>query len=176
MNTERFYLKEIEPSDIHWIHKGLSNPNITKFYDVHFDTMEDTKVQMDWYETLKTSNTGLWWGIYDKKNDDFCGAGGLNAMDHRHKRAEVGLWLLEEHWGRGILKEVMPSIFNAGFERFELNRIEGFVVHQNEKCKRALEKIQFKHEGTMRSYELKDGAYIDVDIFAILRKDWQQYI
>jgi len=53
MNTANFYLKEVESTDIENIHKGLSNPEITKYYDVHFPTLEATKEQMDWYSNLK---------------------------------------------------------------------------------------------------------------------------
>jgi len=49
MTTTNYYLKEIEPNDIEKIHKGLSNPAITKYYAVHYDTLEDTKEQMEWY-------------------------------------------------------------------------------------------------------------------------------
>ena len=72
METKNYYLKEIEPSDIENIHKGLSNPDITKYYDVHFPTIEDTKEQMDWYRDLKKNGTGIWWGIYDKNDHQFC--------------------------------------------------------------------------------------------------------
>ncbi|WP_262482797.1 hypothetical protein [Aquimarina longa] len=43
INTKNYILKEIEQSDINNIHKGLSNPEITKYYDVHFSTLEETK-------------------------------------------------------------------------------------------------------------------------------------
>ena len=51
--------------------------------------------------------------------------------------------------------------------------IEGLVDRENSKCKRALEKINFVHEGTLREYEIKDGRNVDLDIYAILKKDWK---
>lgn len=172
MKTTNYILKEIEPSDIHHIHKGLSNPEITKYYDVHFATLEETEEQMEWYKNLKEEGTGVWWGIYDKVNNDFCGAGGFNGLEKDHRKAEIGLWLLKEHWGKGILKEVMPELFRIGFTDLNLNRIEGFVVSENDKCKSALEKINFIYEGTMRECEIKRGEKINVDIYAILKSDW----
>lgn len=173
MKTNKYYLKEIVDSDIVNIHKGLSNPEITKYYDVHFPTLEATKEQMEWYRNLKKEGTGLWWGIYDQSTHQFYGAGGFNGLDKQHQKAEIGLWLLKEYWGRGILKEVMPQLFEYGFEHLGLNRIEGFVVHENTKCKKALEKINFTFEGTMREGEIKNGEKINVDIYAILKSDWK---
>ncbi|BDD12591.1 N-acetyltransferase (plasmid) [Fulvitalea axinellae] len=172
METRNYILKEIRPSDINNIHKGLSDPEITKYYDVHFPTLEETEEQMEWYRNLKKEGTGIWWGIYDKKDDQFCGAGGFNSLDKQHRKAEIGLWLLKEYWGRGILKEIMPKLFEYGFEELDLNRIEGFVVNDNMKCKNALEKINFKYEGTMRESEIKNGQKIDVDFYSILRSEW----
>lgn len=173
MKTENHILKEIEFSDIHNIHKGLSNPEITKYYDVHFSTLEETKEQMQWYQKLKTEGTGVWWGIYDKKDQQFCGAGGFNNWEKQHKKAEIGLWLLKEYWGKGILKEIMPKLFEIGFTELNLNRIEGYVVSENTKCKSALEKINFHYEGTMRECEIKNDKKINVAIYSILRSEWK---
>lgn len=172
MKTKNYILKEIKPTDIKNIHKGLSNPEITKYYDVHFATLEETKEQMDWYENLKKEGTGIWWGIYDQKDNQFCGAGGFNGLEKQHQKAEIGLWLLKEYWGKGILKEVMPKLFEQGFTVLNLNRIEGYVVSDNVKCKNALEKINFKYEGTMRECEIKNDKKISVDIYAILKNEW----
>lgn len=174
METKNYFLKEIESSDIENIHKGLSNPDITKFYDVHFPTIEDTKEQMDWYRDLKKNGTGIWWGIYDKNDHQFCGAGGFNNLEKDHKKAEIGLWLLKEYWGKGILKEIMPKLFEEGFNKLDLNRIEGFVASDNLKCKNGLEKINFTYEGTMRECEIKNGKKIDVDFYSILKSEWIQ--
>ena len=173
MKTENYILKEIEDSDINNIHKGLSNPDITKYYDVHFSTLEETKVQMEWYRDLKKNRTGIWWGIYDETDDEFCGAGGFNSLDNKHKKAEIGLWLLKDYWGKGILNKVMPKLFEKGFTELDLNRIEGYVVSDNTKCKRALEKINFTYEGTKRESEIKNGQKISVDFYSILRSEWE---
>ncbi|WP_103865900.1 GNAT family N-acetyltransferase [Aquimarina sp. I32.4] len=172
MKTENYFLKEIESSDIDNIYKGLSNPDITRFYDVHFPTLEATKEQMEWYKELKENGTGVWWGIYNQKDYQFCGAGGFNSLDKEHKKAEIGFWLLQEFWGKGIMKEVMPRLFEEGFTKLDLNRIEGYVVSDNEKCKNGLEKINFTYEGTMRECEIKNGKTINVDLYSILKSEW----
>ncbi len=173
MKTDNYILREIEDSDIKNIHKGLSNPDITKYYDVHFSTLEDTKEQMEWYRNLKKNGTGIWLGIYTSADNEFCGAGGFNNLDSKHKKAEIGFWLLKDYWGKGILNEVMPKLFEIGFTDLDLNRIEGLVVSDNTKCKRALEKINFTYEGTMRESEVKNGQKISVDIYAILKSEWK---
>ncbi|CAA0166275.1 GNAT family N-acetyltransferase [Tenacibaculum maritimum] len=172
MSTANYFLKEIVASDINNIHKGLSDTDITRYYDVHFSTLEETKIQMKWYQNLKENGTGIWWGIYDKINQQFCGAGGFNDINKKHKKAEIGFWLLKEYWGKGILKEVMPQLFQIGFTKLNLNRIEGYVLSDNIKCKNALKKVNFTYEGTMREHEIKDNVKISVAIYAILKSEW----
>ncbi len=172
MKTENYYLKEIVSKDIVNIHKGLSDSEVTKYYDVHFSTIEETETQMAWYQELKEKGTGLWWGIYGVEDHKFRGAGGFNNLEKKHKKAEIGFWLLREYWGKGILKEVMPQLFSEGFENMDLNRIEGYVLNDNKKCKTALEKINFTYEGTMRESEIKNNQLVSIDIYSILQKDW----
>lgn len=172
MQTERFNLRPIVQEDIHFVHKGLSDPEITAYYGVHFDTLEETQGQMDWYAALVADGKGKWWAVVDKANGDTVGAGGYNDRDTTHKKAEIGFWLLKEYWGQGIMKEVMPALFQLGFDELELNRIEGFVVGGNDKCKRALAKTKFVHEGTLRQSEMHRGEIVDVDVFALLKSDF----
>jgi len=80
--------------------------------------------------------------------------------------------LLKDFWGKGIMTEVMPRLFDYGFNELNLNRIEGFVVHENSKCKSALEKINFTYEGTLRDSEIKDNELISVDVYSILKREW----
>lgn len=171
MKTDNYYLKEIESNDIVNIHKGLSDPDVTKYYAVHFTTIEETKTQMDWYQNLKEEGTGIWWGVFGIEDHQFRGACGFNGLEKEHKKAEFGLWLLKEYWGNGTFKEVIPLVFDYAFGEMNLNRIEAYVISENSNSKRALEKMDFKFEGTMRAFEIKDGKPIDVDIYAVLKRD-----
>jgi ribosomal-protein-alanine N-acetyltransferase len=69
------------------------------------------------------------------------------------------------------MQEAFPLICNYGFEKLNLNRIEGFVDSENTNCKKAIEKMNFKLEGTMRECEIKDGKYLIVDIYSKLQND-----
>ena len=162
MQTERFLLREIEDQDIHHIFRGLSHPDVIRYYGVSFMSLEATKEQMEWYANLKQTSKGLWWAIFTKITNEFCGAGGFNDRDAQTKKAEIGFWLLPEYWGKGIMQETMPRILQAGFEQLDLKRIEGFVDTQNANCIKALHRLGFQYERTDYRAEEKDGRWIDV--------------
>jgi len=168
LETERVYIRPIKATDLENIYKGLSHPDIIKYYGINFDSLEATKEQMTWFADLEKNGTGIWWAVCSKKNDTFLGAGGFNDLNKENKKAEIGFWLLPENWGQGIMTETMPLLFKYAFEILELHRIEGFVETKNSNCKNALAKLRFKHEGTMHDCEIKNGKFISLDIYAIL--------
>lgn len=96
------------------------------------------------------------------------GAAGFNNRGQVNKKAEIGMWLLPEYWGNGIMQEVFPLICNYAFKKLNLHRIEGFVESENHNCKKALNKLDFQWETCIRDAEIKDGKSISIDIYALL--------
>lgn len=169
IKTERLLLRQFVSSDLENVFKGLSDPEIIKYYGVSYNTLEDTKAQMQFFADIEKERTGIWWAVCSKDNKTFYGAGGLNSLSKEHKKAEIGFWLLTEFWGKGIMKEALPIICNCGFDNLGLHRIEGLVETDNFNCKNAMKKLDFIHEGTMRDCEIKNGKFISLDIYAKLR-------
>ena len=133
---------------------------------VSFDSLEETKEQMKWFADTKQK----WFAICSVDNNVFYGAGGLNDISKKHKKAEIGLWLLPEYWGKGIMKKVVPVICDYGFDKLELHRIEGFVDSENKNCKRAMSALDFEIEGTMRDCEIKNNKFVSIEVYSTIRK------
>lgn len=168
IETERFLLRQFTIKDLENVFIGLSHPDVIKYYGISFDTLEATKEQIRWFRDLEKNETGFWWAICSKDNKTFYGAGGFNDLEKDNRKAEVGFWLLPEHWGKGVMSEVMPIICNYGFKELNLHRIEGYVDSKNTNCKNALIKLNFKHEGTMVDCEIKDGEFVSLDIWSLI--------
>ena len=108
IQTDRLLLRPIVSSDIQNIFHGLSNPEVAKYYAVSYATLEATQEQMDWYAQPQQ----CWWAICSLDGQTFYGAGGLNDISTENKKAEIGLWLLPDFWGKGIMSEAMPLILS----------------------------------------------------------------
>ena len=169
-----YKLIEIKQKHLAWIYKGLSDEKVTRYYAVHFSSLEHTQEQMDWYANLREEKKGSWWLIKDISTQEFVGAGGCNDLDVEHAKAEIGFWLYPEFWGKGILNAVMPDLFAKGFFELGLNRIEGFVDADNVKCKRVLQKVNFKHEGTLREVEKQGDRFVDIDVYSVLKGEFDE--
>lgn len=85
---------------------------------------------------------------------------------HRHT-AEIGYWLGEEFWGKGIMSEVVPAFVNYCFEKFSLNRIAAQTYSNNPPSARVLEKSGFVLEGRLRNNVVKDGQILDSLVYAV---------
>ncbi len=170
IQTERFILRQFTSADLENVFRGLSHPDVIKYYGISFSSLEATKEQMTWFSDLEKNNTGIWWAICSKADNTFLGAGGLNDLDKDNRKAEIGFWLMPENWGKGIMKEVMPHICRYGFEKLNLHRIEGFVDSENKNCKNALAKLDFNYEGTMKDCEIKDEKFLSLDIYAMINQ------
>ena len=171
IETERFILRQITEYDLENVFKGLSHPDVIRYYGVNFDSIEATKKQIVWFKNLENNGKGIWWAICSKDNTIFYGAGGLNDLDQINRKSEVGFWLLPENWGNGIMKEAMLQICKYGFEKLKLHRIEGFVDSKNSNCKKGLAKLGFNYEGTMIDCEIKNKEYISLDVYAMINNE-----
>ena len=171
LKTENLLLRKIERGDLEHIFEGLSDPEVVRYYGVSYDTIEDAEEQMTFFENLEKDASGAWWAICDLGDQTFLGAAGINGINRQHERGEIGFWLLPTHWGRGIMKEVLPTVCRYGFESLGLHRLEAFVESENKSCKRLMKKSGFYHEGTMRDSERKMGKFISIEIYAMLQTD-----
>lgn len=171
ITTDHLLLRQFVESDLENVFKGLSHPDIIKYYGVSYTTLEESKEQMQFFSDQEKNETGIWWAVCSPDNETFYGAGGLNNLSKEHKKAEIGFWLLTDFWRLGIMTEAIPLICNYGFENLGLHRIEGLVEINNINCKRALDNLGFKHEGTMRECEIKDGRFISLDVYSKLKTD-----
>jgi RimJ/RimL family protein N-acetyltransferase len=82
--------------------------------------------------------------------------------------AEMGYFLAEPCWGRGIVTEVVRAFVPYALETFGLVRIFAEPYAHNRASCRVLEKAGFQHEGTLRRNSFKDGRFVDQELYAFV--------
>ena len=93
----------------------------------------------------------------------------INSDVHRLS-AEIGYWLAESWWGKGIMTEAVVKFTDHIFERFGLVRIYAEPYATNAASCRVLEKAGFVLEGRMRKNVIKDGQILDQFLYAKIRE------
>jgi [ribosomal protein S5]-alanine N-acetyltransferase len=168
LKTQRLLLRPFEDSDIENVFKGLSHPDVIKYYGVSYTILEETKTQMHFFKDLEKNETGQWWAICSLDKHFFYGGCGLNNINKQHRRGEIGYWLLTEFWGKGIIKEALPLVCDYGFKKMNLHRIEAVVETENANSKKVMLNMGFEYEGVMKECEIKNGKYISLEMYAKL--------
>jgi RimJ/RimL family protein N-acetyltransferase len=97
------------------------------------------------------------------------GMGVRPGADVHRIDAEVGYWLGEALWGRGIVAAALDALVPRAFERFDLQRVHAGVYSNNPASMRVLEKAGFVREGVHRRAVIKRGEVLDLVMFARLR-------
>lgn len=91
--------------------------------------------------------------------------------DVYQKTAELGYWLAEEFWGKGIMTRAVKRICEEGFSRWDIQRIYAEPFAHNAGSRRVLEKAGFSLEGVMRRGVYKRGQVRDFCMYALLREE-----
>lgn len=91
------------------------------------------------------------------------------GRDIHSKTAELGYWLGEPFWNRGIMSEAVAALARWAFGAFALERIYAEPFANNPGSARVLEKAGFVCEGRLRASVFKDGQRLDSFLYARVR-------
>lgn len=103
---------------------------------------------------------------------DVAAVGGIGLVlkdDVFRRSAEIGYWLGERYWSRGIVTEAVRAVTDYAFATFDLCRVYAGVFEWNPASMRVLEKAGYEFECRLRKSITKDGETIDELIYAIIR-------
>ncbi len=99
------------------------------------------------------------------------GSIGIFPQSDVHRRnAEMGYWLAEEYWGRGIVAEAIRQIVEYGFRTFDIDRIFARPFGSNVRSHRVLEKAGFTLEARFEGVLIKEGRREDEVYYSIRRR------
>ena len=87
---------------------------------------------------------------------------------HR-QTAELGYYIAEEYWGKGIMAEAVKQLCDHVFAHTDIIRIFAEPFARNSASCRVLEKAGFQYEGTLRSNAVKNGNILDMKMYARLK-------
>ena len=168
--TERLMLRQIIASDIDKVFEGLSDPVVTERMAVRYASLEETKVQMDWYEGMTENDNGRCWAICSKTNEEFYGVVSLPFWNKQHRKTELGYWLLPAYWRQGYVREALAAVVDHAFREMNVHRILAEVEDDNLASIATLENAGFNYEGTQLECEWVNGRFINLAMYALLNK------
>ena len=98
---------------------------------------------------------------------------GSIGFEHRgdiwRRSVELGYWLAQPYWGRGITTNVVKAMTEWAFDAWSINRVWAGVFAWNPASARVLEKAGYVYEGRLHQSAVKDGELVDELIYAVVR-------
>lgn len=102
--------------------------------------------------------------------DEAVGSIGFRLRDDVERcSAEIGYWLAEPFWGRGIATAALRALTDYAMQTHDLTRVYALPYDGNPASRRVLEKAGFVLEGRMRKSAIKDGKVLDQLLYAKVR-------
>lgn len=99
---------------------------------------------------------------------------GYKTIDRVNSKLEIGYWLGENYQGKGIMARSCEALIRQAFEQMHMNRIQIKVGVGNHKSSRIPQRLGFKLEGIERDGEWLRGRFIDLEIYSMLKREWQK--
>ncbi len=143
IETDRFVLRVLEETDasekyVSW----LKDPIVNQY----LETRDTTLAELKNYIKEKNESPGcLFFGIFDKENNNHIGNVKLEPIDFAKSCATMGIIIGERnYWGKGVATEVVKAIVSFAFEYLGIKEVNLGVISENKAAIKVYEKSGFE--------------------------------
>ncbi|KAL3461182.1 acyl-CoA N-acyltransferase [Aspergillus heterothallicus] len=172
-------LSHSNPTDGPSLAHHANNPLIAKWMRNAFPDPYTLEGAESWITFTEAQSPKLDFAICTSTRENesvVIGAIGLKAKEDIYRRTmEIGYWVGEEFWGRGIASEALVGFLWWVFAREEfghVGRVEAEVFEGNTGSCKVLEKVGFVLEGRRRGAVEKKGVVLDVLIYGLMKEEF----
>lgn len=164
--TQSYTLRQWQKGDEESLTKNANNYNIWRNLKDIFPHPYTIEEAHGWVNIAQNSPESF---AIVVDNEAVGGIGILLKDDIYRKNAEIGYWLSEAHWGKGIISSAISEIVEYAFKNYDIHRIYAGVFEYNLASMRVLEKAGFHKEAILKQSLFKKGKLYDEHIFVKLR-------
>jgi RimJ/RimL family protein N-acetyltransferase len=160
------YLRPWQISDEVSLIKHAGNPNITRFMSDGFAQISTPEGAKKFIEFANSGTDKIYRAI--ELDGEIVGGIGISVQpDIYCKNAELGYWLAEPFWGKGIITKAIHQIVAEAFRTLDIYRIFAKPFHTNKASHSVLKKAGFKLETILEKTVYKNGEYLDEYIYTV---------
>jgi RimJ/RimL family protein N-acetyltransferase len=149
--------------DLETAHRGSDNPPLPRSAEEEMARFER--------DAEEPPADGAWFAVV--LNQEVIGNCGLGKIDHYHGRAELGITLRRELWGKGYGQDAMRVLLGYAFRTLNLHSVWLETLADDDRAVGAYRKVGFGESGRLRQHAWFDGAFRDALLMEILRDEWE---
>lgn len=175
LHTTRCLLRPIYYTDAISLYHLYSNPLVIRYTEHHIpmQNLDEAQYSIQFYQRGYVEGWMIRWGVELINERRLIGTAGLHNLNADNHLCNIGYELNSPYWNRGLATEVVQALTTYAFQQLELNRIEAELIPQNVGSARVAQKNGYRYEATRRQRLRKRNSYHDIDIYGILRRDWE---
>lgn len=163
-------LRPYRMDDLESLVYNANNKKVARYLRENFPSPFTVTDGKWWIEEGSTTEGS--WNYAIEFNGEHVGGLGVTFFNNEHRHsAEVGYWLGEDHWYKGIATAAVKKISTTLFARDDIHRLFAPVVGPNTASMRVLEKCGFQREAVLRQAMTLHGNVYDEHIFGKLKTD-----
>jgi RimJ/RimL family protein N-acetyltransferase len=173
IETERLLLRPLSTHDGPAIAAKIDDYAISKNlarvpYPYHLSDAEEFLVwalQLDQRSAFRAISLKL-------QPDDLIGLISYDWTEDKQK-AELGYWLVQQHWGQGLMTEAALAMVNLAFTHSNLDSLSSCYFNENPASGKVLEKAGFQIAGACMNYSKSRGEDVPVTTMFLSREHWR---
>lgn len=174
VDGDRIALRKVTRADAQSIYEHVRDREISRYTFIpHPYRLQDALRFIRFAQLQMKKGQEYHLGIELKSTGGIIGMIGLMRVDCRNRNAEVGYWLGNKYWGRGLAGEALNLMLHFAFREMKLVRVYAHVMHPNHASVRMLEKAGFTLEGCLRKHLLRDGRRLDLLYYGLLKQEYR---
>lgn len=171
--TTRLRLRKLQLEDVPTIVAFCNNRKITDNV-IHLPFPYKEEDAIFWLNMANEgykNKTRYTFAIAQRASNALVGAIGL-TVDPGHNKAEMGYWVGEPFWNKGIATEAVKALLRFGFETLALNKIYATHFLRNPASARVMLNNGMIKEGDLAGHYQKGEEYLDVAQYRLMRKEF----
>lgn len=172
--TDRLLLRKINVNDLDDIFEFSSDPAVA--HHITWGVNKTKEETLNNFINVVVGNYHLGQSgdlaIVLKKSKKVIGTCSFIDWSNEHSNAELGYVLNRNYWGHGYATEAIKELIKFGFEKIQLNRIQGRCDIDNIGSQKVMLKVGMCFEGTLRKNEFIKGEFRDTKVFSILKEEF----
>jgi [ribosomal protein S5]-alanine N-acetyltransferase len=171
IELNRVKLREVRNEDAPAYFEYIMHPEVAKFVPVDCwqTSVESAEIHLKYWRNNFIHESGICWTLADIKTDKMIGSVTLTRLMPIQRKATLSYDLNYDYWGQGLMTEALEAVMKFCDKNLDLLRVYACAAVTNERSRKLLYHLGFKHEGVMPKYDVLEWKHLDFDSFGRVR-------
>jgi ribosomal-protein-alanine N-acetyltransferase len=165
-------LRALRLSDAPSLLAMLTTEEVSRFISPPPTTVEGFEKFIAWTHAERQAGRYACFAVVPTGMDTAIGIFQVRQLEHGFATAEWGFAIGSAFWGTGIFTTGAQFVLGFAFDVIGVHRLEARAAVRNGRGNGALRKVGAACEGILRKAFLRNGEYLDQNLWSILAEDW----